>query len=87
MQDDHRQGVSEARYDGRSGGKTPLSSYIANMTERIRKIFQRTPSYQPLLEDEEGRDGQHNIERDGSEFSWIDYSIFLLIGVSMLWAW
>ncbi|KAF2100824.1 hypothetical protein NA57DRAFT_36254 [Rhizodiscina lignyota] len=61
--------------------------------ERVKRVFRRTPSYQPLLENG-GADTDHGNdwdERDGREgekkFSWMDYLIFMLIGVAMLWAW
>lgn len=62
--------------------------------DRIRRALTRQPSstpseYAPLNTDEatalEGSavlQGQHELP-----FSWIEYSIFALLGVAMLWAW
>lgn len=35
----------------------------------------------------EGPDGETIEHSEGEKFSWIDYSIFLLLGIAMLWAW
>lgn len=54
--------------------------------ERIRDAMKQRPSslsYEPL--DDEADDERHK-ERE-QQFSWLEYSIFLLLGVSMLWAW
>jgi equilibrative nucleoside transporter 1/2/3 len=57
--------------------------------ERIRRIFERENSeaaYEPLQGGSERPDGEH-IDTDDQAFSWTDYSVFLLLGVAMLWAW
>ena len=59
--------------------------------ERIRQIFHREldeSSYEPLEGGSERPDGER-IEHDELDgvFSWIDYAVFLLLGVAMLWAW
>lgn len=58
--------------------------------DRIRKVFGNgTPeqTYEPLDGGSERPDGER-IEASGSQpFSWTDYSVFLLLGVAMLWAW
>ncbi|KAF2821297.1 hypothetical protein CC86DRAFT_302800 [Ophiobolus disseminans] len=58
--------------------------------DRVRKVFgDDTPeqTYEPLEGGSEGPDGER-IEGSGSQiFSWTDYSVFLLLGVAMLWAW
>ncbi|KAF1961830.1 hypothetical protein CC80DRAFT_401301 [Byssothecium circinans] len=59
--------------------------------ERIRHIFQREleeTSYEPLEGGSERPDGER-IEHgdDEEEFSRVEYAIFLLLGVAMLWAW
>lgn len=61
--------------------------------QRIRRIVrrQRSPSssYEPLTGDSNGS----NLDRYGQAgpqnppFSWLKYTIFLLLGISMLWAW
>ncbi|KAH7359664.1 nucleoside transporter-domain-containing protein [Pyrenochaeta sp. MPI-SDFR-AT-0127] len=57
--------------------------------ERIRGIFERensAASYEPLEGGSERPDGER-IDTEDQAFSWTDYSIFLLLGVAMLWAW
>ncbi|KIX05883.1 uncharacterized protein Z518_03856 [Rhinocladiella mackenziei CBS 650.93] len=59
---------------------------------RIRSLFHSRPEYEPL-ESAPERDGDstHVAGDDDSvteaSFSWIEYAIFLLLGVAMLWAW
>ncbi|KAF2875118.1 nucleoside transporter-domain-containing protein [Massariosphaeria phaeospora] len=56
--------------------------------ERIRRVLQRRSSYEPLEDGSERLlDGEPEEGPHGPAFSWIDYSIFLLLGVAMLWAW
>lgn len=55
--------------------------------ERVRNALtprRQSPAYKPL-DDGSGNDPR----RDGRKgrFSWLEYSIFLLLGISMLWAW
>ncbi|KAF4987617.1 hypothetical protein FDECE_15358 [Fusarium decemcellulare] len=62
--------------------------------DRVRRALGRRPSsaseYEPLTGAEEATalegsavlEGQHELP-----FSWIEYSIFALLGVAMLWAW
>ena len=55
--------------------------------ERIRKIWQGEQEYEPI-QDESTHDGeQEGNMASKPKFSYIEYSIFLLLGVSMLWAW
>ncbi|KAK4106446.1 hypothetical protein N658DRAFT_413830 [Parathielavia hyrcaniae] len=42
--------------------------------------------YEPLAEDESGTLAGSTY-REATPFSWLEYSIFALIGVAMLWAW
>ncbi len=55
---------------------------------RIRNLFtQSRPTYEPL---EGGSVDQNGDRIDGwnqRTFSWKEYSVFLLLGVAMLWAW
>lgn len=55
--------------------------------ERIRKIFERETSYEPLEGGSERPDGEEIVHPKHTDFSWIDYTIFVLLGVAMLWAW
>lgn len=62
---------------------------------RFRKIFNREPAYQSLENGEAEYDGDiasedgldQGLPNDHDEFSWLEYSIFLLLGMAMLWAW
>ena len=64
--------------------------------ERARKNFGREPAardaeYEPLT----ATDDDHAMLEDSTileppsetPFSWIEYTIFVLLGVAMLWAW
>jgi solute carrier family 29 (equilibrative nucleoside transporter), member 1/2/3 len=59
--------------------------------DRIRSLFAKTaeePEYAPVGEDDEdGDDETLTSLREGVPFSWLEYMIFLLLGVAMLWAW
>ncbi|KAL6705153.1 hypothetical protein ACN47E_007258 [Coniothyrium glycines] len=55
----------------------------------IRRVFERESldaSYEPLEGGSERPDGER-IDAAEQVFSWTDYSIFVLLGVAMLWAW
>ncbi|KAF3033874.1 hypothetical protein E8E12_001582 [Didymella heteroderae] len=58
--------------------------------KRMRRIFERETereaSYEPLEGGSERPDGER-IEGSDTPFSWTAYSVFLLLGVAMLWAW
>lgn len=62
---------------------------------RIRKLVAPSTTYEPLLDNNETNDGDvddRSIAEDGesrleSRFSWLEYSIFFLLGIAMLWAW
>ncbi|KAK3177131.1 hypothetical protein OEA41_008459 [Lepraria neglecta] len=56
--------------------------------DRLRKALNQQPSspaYEPLDNDPDG-DTTHR-KAPHHRFSWLEYSIFLLLGISMLWAW
>ncbi|KAF2248434.1 hypothetical protein BU26DRAFT_334090 [Trematosphaeria pertusa] len=58
--------------------------------DRIRRVFERETSrasYEPLEGGSERPDGERIEHGIGPGFSWIDYSVFLMLGVAMLWAW
>lgn len=63
--------------------------------DRLRKMFNREPTYQPVgsgdprsSEDAYSEDeSEHGVVIEQDEFSWVEYSIFLLLGMAMLWAW
>ncbi|KAK4239779.1 nucleoside transporter FUN26 [Achaetomium macrosporum] len=58
--------------------------------DRIKAFFvpakASADEYEPLADDESGTLPGSTYE-EGAPFSWIEYSIFALIGVAMLWAW
>lgn len=66
--------------------------------DRIRGFFvrkQESEDYRPLAEDSEApavmecssllQDGED--DKDEVPFSWMEYGIFTLLGMAMLWAW
>ena len=64
---------------------------IAEM-DRLRNAFKPKQAYEPLLahdqDDEDGTEYEdEEIAAEEFPFSWVEYSIFLLLGVAMLWAW
>lgn len=63
----------------------------ATAMERIRAIFKRPigePLYEPLDRDSSGEeDDVRSLDQIEAPFSWLEYSVFLLLGVAMLWAW
>ncbi|ORY69526.1 nucleoside transporter [Pseudomassariella vexata] len=76
--------------DVRRQSAPSCSSPIAAM-DRFRSLFQKRddePEYEPLNEDREGhfREARHDHDNE-APFSWVEYGIFALLGVAMLWAW
>lgn len=63
---------------------------LSNM-DRIKNLFRPRPDYEPLQNDRDRDD--ESVVSDSAEstveppFSWIDYSVFFLLGIAMLWAW
>lgn len=63
--------------------------------DRIKSLFGSRPEYEPLQsgaerDDESTQDGAEGGTEDGATaapFSWLEYAIFLLLGIAMLWAW
>lgn len=58
--------------------------------DRLRKLWQGEQSYEPIEDSTHDDDdpSQPTITTSKTpSFSWVDYTIFLLLGVSMLWAW
>lgn len=56
---------------------------MERIKEAIKHRRQPSLSYEPLHGDDDSLQ-QHEAL---SMFSWLDYTIFTLLGVSMLWAW
>ncbi|KAK3295882.1 nucleoside transporter-domain-containing protein [Chaetomium fimeti] len=58
--------------------------------DRIKAFFAppkaSAEEYEPLADDDSGT-LEGSIYEEATPFSWIEYSIFALIGVAMLWAW
>jgi solute carrier family 29 (equilibrative nucleoside transporter), member 1/2/3 len=50
-------------------------------------MLRRRESYEPLEGGSYGPDGEIIEGNKRERFSWIDYSIFFLLGIAMLWAW
>lgn len=62
--------------------------------DRLKSLLQRrkranTPEYEPLTEDPESHREESSSQEaaDVVPFSWMEYGIFTLLGVAMLWAW
>jgi solute carrier family 29 (equilibrative nucleoside transporter), member 1/2/3 len=56
--------------------------------DRIRRFFERKPAYEPLANDtRDSSDNEPPRRMKNDDFSWLEYTIFLLLGVAMLWAW
>lgn len=61
--------------------------------ERIKRFFEPSPAYVPVdtapEQEEEEDDSSSQTFDEGHEppFLWLEYLIFLLLGVAMLWAW
>lgn len=77
----------------RSNKQAPVELQDFAEMDRLRNAFKPKQAYEPLLardntEDEDGTDYEED-QADVEEFpfSWVEYSIFLLLGVAMLWAW
>ena len=57
--------------------------------ERVKRLFRnegQQQAYEPLEGGSERPDGER-IEVDAAPFAWVDYLVFALLGVAMLWAW
>jgi equilibrative nucleoside transporter 1/2/3 len=56
--------------------------------DRIRSLMARPAAYEPINEFADDTDGTTRAQRrDESQFSRLEYGIFFLLGISMLWAW
>lgn len=72
-----------------------------SLTDHIRYLLYRSDEasdYEPVNTLCDGLDGEEDVRRpvvvvsdenftNGQPLSWIDYFIFLLLGIIMLWAW
>jgi solute carrier family 29 (equilibrative nucleoside transporter), member 1/2/3 len=64
---------------------------LPNM-DRVKRLFRPQQPYEPIQDDahddgESTAAGSDVDEVQEQHFSWVEYFIFLLLGVSMLWAW
>ena len=58
--------------------------------DRLAKAFRRrrpSQSYEPLEVGSVSSDGTLLGISSKTPFSWLEYAIFLLLGISMLWSW
>jgi solute carrier family 29 (equilibrative nucleoside transporter), member 1/2/3 len=60
--------------------------------DRVTDLFHSDPAYERIQDDQHDDDADSissdtQADPDSPPFSWIEYSIFLLLGVAMLWAW
>lgn len=77
----------------RSNEQDPVELQDFADMDRVRNAFKPRQAYEPLLA-QDNRDDEDGSDCDEDEaavedfpFSWVEYSIFLLLGVAMLWAW
>lgn len=65
---------------------------------QIRNFFRRKPTYEPIQNederfhddaegDEESQEASSTLGEEEKPFSWIEYAVFFLLGIAMLWAW
>jgi equilibrative nucleoside transporter 1/2/3 len=61
--------------------------------DRIRKTFKSQPTYAPINTEAQDDDSEsyvgsnESLPPEENTFSWIEYTIFTLLGIAMLWAW
>ena len=62
--------------------------------DRVKNFMKPPQAYKPLSDDasEDDTESQPGSEvtegqEDAPPFSWVEYTIFVLLGVAMLWAW
>lgn len=66
--------------------RQPILHFVSEM-ERIRKALKGRSSvpYEPLATTVS--ENEHSSPQSRRPFSWLEYSVFFLLGMSMLWAW
>lgn len=58
------------------------------MMERVQQLFRNdSVTYEPIEGGSETPEGDRIEHPAHPSFSWIDYCVFGLLGISMLWAW
>ncbi|TIA52445.1 hypothetical protein D6C83_04483, partial [Aureobasidium pullulans] len=65
----------------------PYNANTDSNMERVRQLWQQEQDYEPIEGGSVEEEQQRQELRESSSFSWAEYSIFLLLGVAMLWAW
>lgn len=55
--------------------------------DRLRRLWRTEQAYEPLESSITEADQQTESSRPTPRFSWLEYGVFLLLGVAMLWAW
>ncbi|KAI1431648.1 nucleoside transporter [Xylaria sp. CBS 124048] len=59
--------------------------------DRLRSLFQKADAgdqeYQPLYEEGRSLEPEGNDDDLDVPFSWVEYGVFLALGIAMLWAW
>jgi solute carrier family 29 (equilibrative nucleoside transporter), member 1/2/3 len=53
----------------------------------IEEDVHRPVLFMPDHRESQDSDTEQDKKDDGEPFSWFEYSIFLLLGIAMLWAW
>lgn len=55
--------------------------------DRLRRLWQGEQAYEPIQNDSTAGGEQEQDANKKHTFSYVEYSIFVLLGISMLWAW
>lgn len=54
----------------------------------LRRVIAKTPAYEPLEDSPEDDAGSvEERQRPWARFSRLEYAVFFILGVAMLWAW
>ena len=58
--------------------------------DRIKSLFRPVQSYEPLGESVGSLEAREDDRAEGqlkTRFSWVEYTVFFILGIAMLWAW
>lgn len=73
---------------------TEESSLELQQLSNTMGLFRSRQEYQPVRGDPDAEREDESVQDDSeaetvveATFSWVEYAIFLLLGIAMLWAW
>lgn len=57
--------------------------------DKAKQLLRGEPAYEPIhdVTQEEQPISEEQLGKNRRRFSWVEYGIFLLLGIAMLWAW